>query len=121
MQSRSIRPFQTIFVAALLAFLAAMGAARLHAQGATATILGTVNDTSGAAIPDAMVEAKNVGTGAVQAVTADAQGRFRVPQLGVGDYEIQAAKAGFSTVVRKGVTLTVGAQAVVDFALPVGQ
>ena len=122
MQSRSIRAlFQTILVAALLVFVGVMGAARLYAQGATATILGTVNDTSGAAIPDAIVEAKNVGTGAVQSVTADRQGRFRVPQLGVGDYEIQASKSGFSTVVRKGVTLTVGAQAVVDFALPVGQ
>jgi len=67
------------------------------------------------------VQAKNVGTGVTQSVAADAQGRFRIPDISVGEYEIQASKTGFSTVVRKGVTLTVGAQAVVDFSLPVGQ
>ena len=91
------------------------------AQGSSATLLGTVADTSGAAIPAAAVEAKNVGTGVTQTVTADDQGRFRIPDINIGDYEVQASKAGFQTVVRKGVTLTVGSQAVVDFALPVGQ
>jgi hypothetical protein len=47
------------------------------------------------------------GTGATQVVSADAQGRFRVPGLLVGDYEVQVSKVGFSTVVRKGITLTV--------------
>src|SRR5258708_5820755 len=50
-----------------------------------------------------------------------AQGRYRVPDLGVGQYEVQASKTGFSTAVHKGITLTVGGQSVVDFALPVGQ
>ena len=98
-----------------------VGAGRAWAQGATATILGTVTDMSGAAVPDAMVQVKNTGTGATQSVAADAQGRFRVPDLGIGDYEVQAAKTGFSTMVHKGITLAVGAQTVVDFALPVGQ
>ena len=90
-------------------------------QGATATILGNVADASGAAIPDANVQVRNVGTGATQVVAADAQGRFRVPDLIVGEYEVQVSKVGFSTVVRKGITLTVGSQEVVDFSLPVGQ
>lgn len=94
---------------------------RLDAQAATGTILGTVTDSSGAAIPEASMQVRNIGTGATQVVTADAQGRFRVPDLIVGDYEVQAAKTGFSTVVHKGITLTVGSQNVVDFALPVGQ
>ena len=110
-----------VFAAMLLAGICGVGVTRLGAQGSTATVLGTVADMSGAAIPDAMVQVKNVGTGVTQSVTADAQGRYRVSDIGVGDYEIQAAKTGFSTVVRKGVTLTVGAQTVVDFALPVGQ
>jgi protocatechuate 3,4-dioxygenase beta subunit len=74
-------------------------------------MLGTVADMSGAAIPDAMVQVKNAGTGVSQSVAADAQGRYRVPDLSVGEYEVQATKAGFSTVVHKGITLTVGAQA----------
>src|SRR5579883_479045 len=94
---------------------------RLAAQNATGTILGTVTDASGAAIPDAGIQVSNIGTGATQVVAADAQGRFRVPDLIVGEYDVQASKMGFSTVVHKGITLTVGSQNVVDFALPVGQ
>jgi hypothetical protein len=95
--------------------------ARLNAQGATATILGTVTDTSGAAIPEAAVQVKNVQTDVTQSATTDAQGRFRVSDLAVGEYEVQTSKSGFSTVVHRGITLAVGAQAVVDFSLTVGQ
>src|SRR5579864_8438776 len=108
-------------MAILLVGIYGIGVSRLWAQGATATILGTVTDMSGAAVPDAMVQVKNAGTGATQSIATDAQGRFRVPDLGIGDYEVQAAKTGFSTMVHKGITLTVGSQSVVDFALPVGQ
>jgi carboxypeptidase family protein len=95
--------------------------ARLNAQAAGAAIQGTVTDASGAAIPEAAVQVKNVGTGLTQSTVSDSQGRFNVPDLGIGGYEVQASKAGFSTVVRRGITLSVGAQAVVDFSLPVGQ
>ncbi len=94
----------------------------LHAQGAaSATLLGTVTDSSGAVIANASVEVKNVGTGIVQRVTSDAQGRYTAPDLLIGNYEVQASAPGFQTVVRKGITLTVGSQAVADISLPVGQ
>ena len=62
------------------------------------------------------------GSGTVRS-RATRRGGYRVPDLGVnyGDYEIQASKTGFSTVVHKGIALNVGAQTIVDFALPVGQ
>ena len=97
------------------------GVERLAAQGTTATILGTVTDSTGAAIPDAAVQVKNVGTGQTQSVQSDPQGRYRVADLAVGDYEVQSSKAGFSTLLHKGITLTVGSQNVVDFSLAVGQ
>src|SRR5581483_7995198 len=93
----------------------------LAAQVSTATISGTVTDASGAAIAEAAIQVKNVATGIVQNTTTDAQGRYNVPNLGIGNYEVQAARMGFSTVVHTGITLTVGAQSVVDFSLPVGQ
>jgi hypothetical protein len=91
------------------------------AQGTTATILGTVTDSSGGSVPGANIQVKNVGTGQTTASQSDVQGRFRVADLPVGDYEVQATKEGFSTVQRKGINLTVGSQNVVDFSLAVGQ
>jgi outer membrane receptor protein involved in Fe transport len=106
---------------AAVGLLAVLGPARLYAQAATATILGTVTDASGAAVLEASVHVRNVGTSVMQSTVTDGQGRYNAPDLGVGEYEVQASKTGFSTVVHRGITLTVGAQVVVDFSLPVGQ
>ncbi len=98
-----------------------LGITRIEAQGTSATILGTVTDASGAAVADTSVTIKNTGTGDAQSRTTDAQGRYTVPDLPVGTFDVTATKAGFQTVLRSGVTLTVGAQTVVDFSLAVGQ
>jgi len=96
------------------------GAGRLQAQ-ATASIGGTVTDSSGAAIAGATLQVRNVGTGVTQNIASDAQGRFRAPDLAIGEYDVRASNPGFQTVVRTGVVLTVGSEPVVDFSLAVGQ
>ncbi len=109
------------YVAGLVLAFGFITSGRLHAQGATGAISGTVTDPSGAAIPKASVQVKNVGTGQVQQTPADAQGRYSIVELPIGNYEAQASAPGFQTIVHTGITLTVGAQSVVDFALMVGQ
>lgn len=104
--------------AAFMMFIA--GAAALQAQS-TAAITGTVTDATAAAVTGAVITVRNVGTTASRTVATDSQGRYIVPDLPIGDYEVQAAQSGFQTVVRKGITLTVGAEPVVDFNLVVGQ
>ena len=116
MNPRWYRPMGVLFAATI----AAMGTSSLWAQAVTASILGSVADTSGAAVPDARVQVRNTGTGIAQSVATDSAGRYRVTDLGIGEYEVQAAKQGFQTVVRKGITLTVGSEIVVDVSLPVG-
>ncbi len=93
----------------------------LVGQTSTSIISGTVTDSSGAVVSGAQVNVKNVGTGIVTGLTSDAQGRFRASEMIIGDYEVQASHAGFQTVVRKGITTTVGGEAIVDIALAVGQ
>jgi hypothetical protein len=112
---------QVRLLCAISAFLLVfgIGASRLNAQ-ATAAISGTVTDSSGAAMADAQVQAKNTGTGIAATTASDAQGRYRFPDLLIGDYDLTASKMGFQTVARKGLTLTVGSQPVADFQLPVG-
>ena len=83
----------------LLTVLCATQVTRLAAQGVTATILGTITDTTNSAIPGANVQVKNVGTGQTTTSQSDVQGRYRVPDLQVGDYEVQASKDGFRDVV----------------------
>jgi hypothetical protein len=105
-------------VAAVLVALAA--GTQLQAQAVRGTIQGAVTDPSGAALPGVTVEAKNLGTGVVQTTITNSEGRYTAPDLGLGDYEVQATLAGFQTVIRRGITLRVGSQALVDFQLPVG-
>ncbi len=113
------RNHQNVSIAAAV-LLGFMSVQRLPAQ-ATASIVGTVTDASGAVIAEASVQARNIGTGITQSSVSDGQGRYRVPDLQIGEYELQATKTGFQTVVRRGVTLTVGSEPVVDFSLAVGQ
>jgi hypothetical protein len=97
-----------------------IGVGYLEAQ-ATASISGTVTDTSGATVPEAVVKVTNEGTGISRSALSDAQGRFRFPDLEIGDYTAETVKPGFQTVLHKGITLTVGSNPVVDVSLPVGQ
>src|SRR5439155_1437329 len=103
------------------AFVAIAAGTRLEAQAVRATILGAVRDATGAAMPGATVEVRNVGTGVVQSVVTNEQGRYNAPDLAIGTYEVQASLSGFQRVVHKGITLRVGSQNVVDFRLPIGQ
>src|SRR5579875_864311 len=122
MQMRSSKGSHARTVAEIVLGLALVFAGRLDAQGVTsATMLGTVTDSAGAVVPNAVVQVKNVGTGQTQQVQTDAQGRYTVPDLPIGNYEAQVSAQGFRTTVRTGITLTVGAQAVVDFSLAIGQ
>src|ERR1700728_1205705 len=89
----------------------------VNGQGANATLLGTVTDVSGAVVPNASVQVTNVATGVRQSVTTDSQGRYTVVDLIVGTYDVQASAPGFQTVLRRGITPTVGSQMVVDIAL----
>src|SRR5438105_6184330 len=109
-------------VVLMLLVLLACWSGVLHAQGAgKASILGTVMDSAGAVVPGASVQVKNIATGRVQEVPTDEQGRYTIADLPIGEYEAQASLAGFQTTVRRGITLTVGAQAIVDFSLSVGR
>src|SRR5262249_55720859 len=101
----------------LLSCLASAGFAQLT----TGTISGSVTDASAAAVPAATVQIKNVETGISRAVATDAKGRYEAPNLPLGKYEVSSAMAGFQTVVRSGIELTVGRHAVVDLVLQVGE
>jgi outer membrane receptor protein involved in Fe transport len=105
----------------VLAISVILGACLASAQVTTGTISGTVQDQSGAAIAGVEVTVKNVDTGVVRTLTSDAGGRYTVPDLPLGNYEVQGQHSGFQTEVRSGINITVGREAVVNLSLKVGQ
>src|ERR1700733_4434466 len=102
---KRVRIVSVLCLAATL--LAGATAPRLAGQANTAAILGTVTDASGAAVPDATVKVTNTGTSASEVAMGHSQGRYRVPALAIGDYQVECEKSGFNAVVQKGITLSV--------------
>ena len=105
-------------LSALLFFFPA-GAACLHAQ-ISASVSGAISDASGAGIPAAEVQVKNMETGATRHSRTDAAGRYQVLALPVGEYQLRVSKAGFQEQIRDGIHLSVGEEARVDLMLQVG-
>src|SRR5713226_4702190 len=103
----------------LVVFVSGLGA--VSAQTVGASLQGTVSDPSGAVVPGAQVEIRNVETGATRSLVTDGGGRWREPVLPPGEYELRVIAAGFQTVLRKGIHLAVGQDAVVDLTLELGR
>ena len=113
------------FELVMLAFLAiAVVLSPQHAWGqfTTASLGGTVRDSSGAAVPDAAVNVLNLGTGFTQEVSTGANGAFLFPRLPIGTYLLRIEKAGFSAYVQDQIALSVDQAAnLAPITLQIGQ
>ncbi|MFZ0640702.1 MAG: carboxypeptidase-like regulatory domain-containing protein [Candidatus Acidiferrales bacterium] len=105
---------------AVLAILLGVQFSPIAGAQSGGSIWGSVNDTSGAAIPGATVTIKNTETGETRTVVSDATGKFNASALPVGHYKVTAAKTGFRTNATTGVTLVVGQREEITLALQVG-
>ena len=92
----------------------------LFAQGFSAAISGTVRDTTGAVLPGVSITVTNTESGLMRMVVSNETGSYTFQSLPVGPYELSTDLPGFKQQVRRGVTLVVGQQAVVNFTLEVG-
>src|SRR2546425_1612389 len=106
-------------VAALLAFSNLL-CVSFNAQVSGGSLSGTVTDTSQAAIPNVQVTLINAATGVARTVATDATGLYTAPDLLPGSYELRAAAPGFTTQVRTGITVTVGASVVFNVVMQTG-
>jgi iron complex outermembrane receptor protein len=77
-----------------------------HAQGAGSKLTGTVVDTQGKAIANALVTAKGAGT--TKTTRADANGSYSFDGLPAGTYNVEASATDFSSASKAGVTLAAG-------------
>lgn len=88
--------------------------------GPQGTFVGTVTDSTGAAVPSAKVTVLNTGTQFVSDVTTNAEGNYYVPYLNPGTYKITIAASGFKQYVRDGIDLRPGETPRFDVRLEVG-
>ena len=91
------------------------------AQVSGATLSGTITDPSGAAIAGAKITITNKSTGVARDVTSDAAGFYSAPNLLPGPYEVTASASGFSNAKQSDLTLSVGAQQVLNLPLKIGE
>ena len=88
-------------------------------QITTGVIQGTVTDQSGAVVPGANVEVRNVDTNNVRAQTTGADGRFVFLQLRPGTHRVTVTLQGFATHIQEDVSVTVGQSVTVNPVLKV--
>src|SRR5579862_1033697 len=104
----------------LVVCLALMGIS-LQAWGqVNASLSGQVLDSSGAGVAGATITVKSLETGAVRSTVTTASGNYELLSLPLGAQELKAEKQGFKTVVRTGINLEVGQEAVVTIRFEVG-
>lgn len=90
------------------------------AQNITGTILGSVTDPSGAAVPNADVEITQIETNQSTHVKSDGDGFYQAPYLRPGTYRVSAGSGGFKKSVRDGLSLQVEDRLRIDIRLELG-
>ena len=103
-RSRFARRAAMLFASLLLA------PCGFYGQGTTATLNGTVTDTSGAVIPNAQVTLKNQASGDIRQGKSNSAGDFSFSAVPVGDYEVDVVFAGFQQLKQGGIHLDPGDQ-----------
>ena len=91
---------------------------RGFAQGSvTATLSGTVFDSSGAVVPGATIIAKNKGTASTTTAVSGADGLFTIPALEPGNYTVTFTMQGFKTAILEDVRQNAGVKSRRNVAL----
>src|SRR5687767_12891082 len=105
----------------LVAAMAIAGAAPAYAQGggasSTGTIQGRVTDAQGAVLPGVTVTATSPALLGQQTTVTSETGNYRFPAVPPGTYTVAYELAGFNTVKREGISITLGFTANVNVEL----
>src|SRR5258708_4800911 len=101
--------------------LVSAGPVRLWAQAvAVAQIEGVISDPSGAAVPDAQIQATQTDTSLTLKTASSPSGNYILPNLLVGPYSLEVTAKGFAKYVQSGIVLQVGDKVRVNVTLHLG-
>jgi hypothetical protein len=113
--------FAALSLVALVLVVLAMMPVRASAQLAgTATIEGTVTDSSGAVVAGADITAQNLATGTVTTRVSTGSGFYSLSPLEVGDYRVTVSAPGFEKLVRTDIHVDGMQVLALDLSLKVG-
>jgi Carboxypeptidase regulatory-like domain/TonB dependent receptor/TonB-dependent Receptor Plug Domain len=104
----------------LAAFLFFFLTSLLHAQYENGSLVGTIRDSSGAAVSGAVVTITNNATAVSTKTTTNGGGDYEVPSVHVGVYTVSASASGFTEAVANNITVSVGGRQRIDLSLKVG-
>ncbi|MBZ5555896.1 MAG: TonB-dependent receptor [Acidobacteriia bacterium] len=105
---------------AVLSLLMLTAPAFAQSQAANGAIEGIVSDSQGGVLPGVTVTVTSVETGIARTVVTNERGLYRAPLLPLGTYRVVAELQGFKTYTQTGITVSVGATAVVNVTMAVG-
>lgn len=91
-----------------------------QAQSSSADLTGNVLSPTQSSLPGVTVTALNLSTGLLRLSVTDATGNYRIPLLPPGKYEVKVEATGFNTQIKRGINLTVGQTAVINFKMVLG-
>ena len=89
-------------------------------QETSGSVRGEVTDPSGASVPKAQIELRNVDTGVISKQESGAQGQFVFNLVPPGNYVVRVTAAGFRTVTVSGVLVEINKNTVANIRLEVG-
>ena len=111
---------QTFALAIMVLALMVSWAMPASAQSLYGSVVGLVEDPSGAAIVQATITLTNKATGQVYEAKADESGRFLVGNMMPGDYDLKVGATGFKTQTRTDIRVSAAALTRADFKMDVG-
>src|ERR1700732_1036903 len=103
----------------MIFMLVSCGSELCLAQLDRGTISGVVTDPSGSAIAGARVTVTNTAMGTQNSTVTTGSGAYTVPELPAAEYSITVVAPGFNTLIRNGITVSVGQTATINLPLAV--
>ena len=105
----------------LVVFLFLIVPANIYAQSTgSATLVGTITDSSGSLLPGAKLTVVNTGTSFLSESSTTTEGSYYIPNLIPGTYRLTIEAAGFKKYIREGITLRTNETPRIDVMMEIG-
>ena len=114
-------PYRSILALSMLFAILVFTTSGFAQSGPSGALTGSVQDPNGAHLPGVSVTVRSDTTGASRSVTTDSEGRWTVPGLAVGFYQITYELAGFKKLVRERMSVEASVTRTVEAKLEVGE